>query len=108
MEISPNSAEYPTEAGYQLLLQGRTRDAFKCYKNAMKLDETSVVALTGIRKGGHFLKEFFLLYEDQIILHLIFVLFYLATTFSFLFLFAPMVTTRDRTLVIFPPFILFG
>lgn len=59
MEISPNSAEYPTEAGYQLLLQGRTRDAFKCYKNAMKLDETSVVALTGIGKGGHFLKEFF-------------------------------------------------
>ncbi|XP_071825631.1 tetratricopeptide repeat protein 21B-like isoform X2 [Apostichopus japonicus] len=48
MEISPNSAEYPTEAGYQLLLQGRTRDAFKCYKNAMKLDETSVVALTGM------------------------------------------------------------
>lgn len=48
MEISPQSAEYPTEAGYQLLLQGRTRDAFKCYKNAMKLDETSVVALTGM------------------------------------------------------------
>ncbi|KAK2186994.1 hypothetical protein NP493_181g04009 [Ridgeia piscesae] len=42
------NADFVTELGFELLLQGRTRDAVKCYRNAMKLDETSVAALTGI------------------------------------------------------------
>ncbi|KAK7913141.1 hypothetical protein WMY93_013352 [Mugilogobius chulae] len=33
--------------GYQMLLQGKTKEAMKWYKNAMSLDETSVAALTG-------------------------------------------------------------
>ena len=41
------NADFVTELGFELLLQGRTRDAVKCYRNAMKLDETSVAALTG-------------------------------------------------------------
>nr|XP_006812059.1 PREDICTED: tetratricopeptide repeat protein 21B-like [Saccoglossus kowalevskii] len=44
------NSEYATEAGYELLLQGKVRDAMKLYRNAMKLDETSVAALTGIIK----------------------------------------------------------
>ncbi|XP_077996608.1 tetratricopeptide repeat protein 21B-like [Glandiceps talaboti] len=44
------NSDYATEAGYELLLQGKVRDAMKCYRNAMKLDETSVAALTGIIK----------------------------------------------------------
>ena len=41
------SADYVTELGYELLLMGKIKDAMKCYRNAMKLDETSVKALTG-------------------------------------------------------------
>ncbi|XP_013391055.1 tetratricopeptide repeat protein 21B [Lingula anatina] len=48
VSLDNTSAEYVTELGYELLMQGRVRDAMKCYKNAMKLDETSVAALTGI------------------------------------------------------------
>ncbi|XP_070546763.1 tetratricopeptide repeat protein 21B-like [Ptychodera flava] len=44
------NSEFATEAGYEMLLQGKARDAMKCYRNAMKLDETSVPALTGIIK----------------------------------------------------------
>ncbi|XP_074652535.1 tetratricopeptide repeat protein 21B-like [Tubulanus polymorphus] len=46
--LDSTNAEYVNELGYELLLQGRVKDAMKCYKNAMKLDETSVAALTGI------------------------------------------------------------
>lgn len=45
--IDNTNADYVTELGFELLLQGRVRDAMKCYRNAMKLDETSVAALTG-------------------------------------------------------------
>ncbi|XP_052258735.1 tetratricopeptide repeat protein 21B-like isoform X2 [Dreissena polymorpha] len=48
VSLSSGSAEYITELGFQLLLQGKVKDALRCYKNAMKIDETSVAALTGI------------------------------------------------------------
>ena len=47
VSLDNGNADYVTELGFELLLQGRTRDAIKCYRNAMKLDETSVAALTG-------------------------------------------------------------
>ena len=48
MSLDNNNSEYITELGFQLLLQGKVKDAMRCYKNAMKLDETSVSALTGM------------------------------------------------------------
>ena len=45
--LDNGSADYLTELGYELLMQGRTKEAMKCYRNAMKMDETSVNALTG-------------------------------------------------------------
>ena len=47
VSLDNNNSEYITELGFQLLLQGKVKDALRCYKNAMKLDETSVSALTG-------------------------------------------------------------
>ncbi|XP_071548285.1 tetratricopeptide repeat protein 21B-like [Panulirus ornatus] len=47
-KVDSGSAEYLTEVGYQCLLQGRNKEATKFYKNATKLDESSVAALTGI------------------------------------------------------------
>uniref|UniRef100_A0AAR2KQ70 Tetratricopeptide repeat protein 21B n=1 Tax=Pygocentrus nattereri TaxID=42514 RepID=A0AAR2KQ70_PYGNA len=41
-------AELATELGYQLVLQGRTKEAIKWYQTAMSLDESSVSALIGI------------------------------------------------------------
>jgi len=41
------NAVYMAELGYELLLQGRTRDALRCYQSAAKLDDTSITALTG-------------------------------------------------------------
>ena len=48
VSIENQNSDYVTELGFELLLQGRTRDAIKCFRNAMKLDETSVEALTGV------------------------------------------------------------
>ena len=47
MSIDGTNADYVTELGFELLLQSRPKDAVKCFRNAMKLDETSVTALTG-------------------------------------------------------------
>ena len=47
MSLDSSNSEYVTELGYELLLQGKNRDAMKCYQNGMKLDESSVAALTG-------------------------------------------------------------
>uniref|UniRef100_A0A8B9LA54 Tetratricopeptide repeat domain 21B n=1 Tax=Astyanax mexicanus TaxID=7994 RepID=A0A8B9LA54_ASTMX len=41
-------ADLATELGYQLVLQGKTKEAIKWYQTAMSLDESSVSALTGI------------------------------------------------------------
>ncbi|XP_064419793.1 tetratricopeptide repeat protein 21B [Latimeria chalumnae] len=46
--MSSHDAQLATELGYQVILQGKTKEAVKWYKTAMTLDETSICALTGI------------------------------------------------------------
>lgn len=46
--ISRKNADFVNETGYQLLLQNKIKDSLKCYRQAMKIDESSVHALTGI------------------------------------------------------------
>lgn len=48
VQQEPSNSEYINELGFQLLLQGKAKDAMNCYRNAMKIDETSVTALTGM------------------------------------------------------------
>ena len=48
VSVERTNSEYVNELGFQLLLQGKSKDAMRCYRNAMKLDETSVPALTGL------------------------------------------------------------
>ncbi|XP_001096248.2 tetratricopeptide repeat protein 21B isoform X1 [Macaca mulatta] len=45
--LNPQQSEFATELGYQMILQGRVKEALKWYKTAMTLDETSVSALVG-------------------------------------------------------------
>ncbi|XP_065054055.1 tetratricopeptide repeat protein 21B-like isoform X1 [Rhopilema esculentum] len=45
---SSSKADVMNEIGYQTILLGRHKDALKHYKQAMKIDESSVPALTGI------------------------------------------------------------
>ncbi|CAL8268669.1 unnamed protein product [Lota lota] len=45
---APRDGEMATELGYQMVLQGRIKEAMQWYKTAMSLDETSVQALTGM------------------------------------------------------------
>uniref|UniRef100_A0A663ESB3 Tetratricopeptide repeat protein 21B n=1 Tax=Aquila chrysaetos chrysaetos TaxID=223781 RepID=A0A663ESB3_AQUCH len=47
-DLASDNAEFATELGYQMILQGKEKEALKWYKTAMTLDETSVSALTGI------------------------------------------------------------
>ncbi|XP_043833873.1 tetratricopeptide repeat protein 21A isoform X1 [Dromiciops gliroides] len=44
----PSDAQFANELGYQLILQDRAKDASLWYTEAMKLDESSIAALTGI------------------------------------------------------------
>uniref|UniRef100_A0A8C3AZP6 Tetratricopeptide repeat domain 21B n=1 Tax=Cyclopterus lumpus TaxID=8103 RepID=A0A8C3AZP6_CYCLU len=46
--VASGDSDVATELGYQMVLQGRIKEAMKWYKTAMTLDETSVSALTGI------------------------------------------------------------
>lgn len=46
-DLASDNAEFATELGYQMILQGNVKEALKWYKTAMTLDETSVSALTG-------------------------------------------------------------
>ena len=46
--VAAGDSDLATELGYQMVLQGRIKEAMKWYKTAMTLDETSVTALTGI------------------------------------------------------------
>ncbi|PVD35924.1 hypothetical protein C0Q70_02893 [Pomacea canaliculata] len=48
VSIDSNNADFVNELGVQLVMAGKTKDAMKCFRSAMKLDETSVLALTGI------------------------------------------------------------
>ena len=45
--VASRDSDLATELGYQMVLQGRIKEAMKWYKTAMTLDETSVSALTG-------------------------------------------------------------
>jgi len=45
--LQNNNPAYLSELGYELLMQGRVRDALKCYQNAYKLDDTCNTALYG-------------------------------------------------------------
>ncbi|XP_045636505.1 tetratricopeptide repeat protein 21B isoform X5 [Ursus americanus] len=45
--LTPQQSEIATELGYQMILQGKVKEALKWYKTAMTLDETSVPALIG-------------------------------------------------------------
>ncbi|KAJ8866732.1 hypothetical protein PR048_032593 [Dryococelus australis] len=47
-QLETNSPEMMTELGYQCLLQGRVKEATKFYRNASKMDDSSVVALSGL------------------------------------------------------------
>ncbi|KAM7154066.1 tetratricopeptide repeat protein 21B isoform 1-T1 [Macrochelys suwanniensis] len=47
-DLASHDSEIATELGYQMILQGKVKEALKWYKTAMVLDETSVSALTGI------------------------------------------------------------
>lgn len=55
--MASDNAEFATELGYQMILQGKVKEALKWYKTAMTLDETSVSALTG--KVLHFFSGFY-------------------------------------------------
>uniref|UniRef100_A0A3Q3QWQ7 Tetratricopeptide repeat domain 21B n=1 Tax=Monopterus albus TaxID=43700 RepID=A0A3Q3QWQ7_MONAL len=46
--VASGDSDLATELGYQMVLQGRIKEAMKWYKTAMTLDETSVSALTGL------------------------------------------------------------
>lgn len=48
VSLQNTNSEYLNELGMQMFIQGRIKDALKCYRNAMKYDETSVAALTGV------------------------------------------------------------
>lgn len=45
--MASHNSDLATELGYQMVLQGRIKEAMKWYKTAMTLDETSVSALIG-------------------------------------------------------------
>uniref|UniRef100_A0A6I8PAD8 Tetratricopeptide repeat domain 21B n=1 Tax=Ornithorhynchus anatinus TaxID=9258 RepID=A0A6I8PAD8_ORNAN len=47
-DLAPQNSEIATELGYQMILQGKVKEALKWYETAMTLDETSVSALIGI------------------------------------------------------------
>lgn len=54
MSLDTANAEYVTEIGYQLLLQGKPKEAMRCYRNATQIDDSSVAALTGESRGRRF------------------------------------------------------
>ncbi|XP_069503848.1 tetratricopeptide repeat protein 21A isoform X2 [Ambystoma mexicanum] len=47
-KMAPANAEFAAELAYQNILQGKVKEASALYSAAMKLDESSVAALTGI------------------------------------------------------------
>ncbi|XP_072118143.1 tetratricopeptide repeat protein 21B [Mobula birostris] len=46
--MSSHNAEIANELGYQMILQGKIKEAIRWYKTAISLDETSIPAVTGI------------------------------------------------------------
>ncbi|KAK6629913.1 hypothetical protein RUM43_003734 [Polyplax serrata] len=56
-QLEPSNPDFLTELGYQNLMQGNIKEAFKFFKSATKLDESSISGLTGltlcqIEEGG--------------------------------------------------------
>lgn len=49
---TPFYAHVATELGYLFILQDRVKEASLWYSEAMKLDESSVAALTGLHRLG--------------------------------------------------------
>nr|CAD7440821.1 unnamed protein product [Timema bartmani] len=47
-QLDSSCPELLTELGYQCLLQGRVKEATRFYRNASKMDDSSVVALSGL------------------------------------------------------------
>jgi hypothetical protein len=45
--LDQNNVDYLNELGSQKLSQEKTKDAFKCYTNALKKDEQNITALLG-------------------------------------------------------------
>ncbi|XP_003478712.1 tetratricopeptide repeat protein 21B [Cavia porcellus] len=45
--LSPQQSEFAAEIGYQMILQGKVKEALTWYQTAMTLDNTSISALTG-------------------------------------------------------------
>ncbi|KAM4859500.1 tetratricopeptide repeat protein 21B [Thomomys bottae] len=46
--LTPHQPEIATELGYQMIFQGKVKEAWKWYKTAMTLNETSISAVTGL------------------------------------------------------------
>jgi len=45
--LTPQQAEIATELGYQMILQGKVKEAWKWYRTAMTLNESNISAVTG-------------------------------------------------------------
>uniref|UniRef100_A0A7N8X3X2 Tetratricopeptide repeat domain 21B n=1 Tax=Mastacembelus armatus TaxID=205130 RepID=A0A7N8X3X2_9TELE len=56
--VASGDSDFATELGYQMVLQGRIKEAMKWYKTALTLDESTFSALTGLIRcqliEGHF------------------------------------------------------
>ena len=48
VSVRNDDADLIVELGSQLLMAGKTQEAARCFQNAMKVDESNVLALTGI------------------------------------------------------------
>ncbi|XP_006977219.1 tetratricopeptide repeat protein 21B isoform X1 [Peromyscus maniculatus bairdii] len=46
--LTPQQAEIATELGYQMILQGKVKEAWKWYRTAMTLNESNISAVTGL------------------------------------------------------------
>ncbi|XP_012885344.1 PREDICTED: tetratricopeptide repeat protein 21B isoform X1 [Dipodomys ordii] len=46
--LAPHQPEIATELGYQMIFQGKVKEAWRWYKTAMTLNETSISAVTGL------------------------------------------------------------
>lgn len=47
-QLEPGNADFLAELGYQHLMQGKLKEATRCFKNTTKLDDSSITGLTGL------------------------------------------------------------
>lgn len=45
--LDQNNSDYLVELGFQKAAQDKIKDAAKCYRSALKLEENNIVALLG-------------------------------------------------------------